>query len=60
MFISERETRDLHDIERQQATAQMTARKNDSAQVTRCLKMQEGGVGLDAEGKIDLASLSVA
>ena len=59
MFISEKETRELHETQVQSMASRITAQKNDSTQISRCLKMNEGHAGMDAHGKIDLGKLQM-
>lgn len=59
MFISERETRELHETQVQSMASRITAQKNDSTQITRCLKINEANNGIDGSGKIDLGKLSM-
>ena len=60
MFISDKETREMHDSQRMQAAVAASASKNDSRQVARCLKMTEGRGAMERAGKTDLAQFAVS
>ena len=59
MFMNERVTREKHETQVQQMASKLTAQRNDSTQVSRCMKINEGQAGVDGNGKIDLAKLSM-
>lgn len=59
MFISEKDTREMHEMQVQQMTSKITSQRNDSTQVSKLLKINENKVALDSNGKIDLGSLSM-